>query len=57
MGTGMVRLELDAEWNSALRGADRWKATIPALPMLHHFGYGLRSTQGNPPNRLGTFRV
>jgi hypothetical protein len=56
MGTGIVRLELDTEWKSALRGADRWKATIPALPMMHHFGYSLRSTRQNPPSRLGTFR-
>jgi hypothetical protein len=58
MGTGIVRLELDTEWKTALRGADRWKATIPALPMLHHFGYGVRSTrEQHPPNRLGTFRA
>ena len=57
MATGFVRLELDTEWKSALRGADRWKATVPALPMLHHFGYGVRATRELPPNRLGTFRV
>jgi hypothetical protein len=57
MGMGVVRLELDAEWKRALRGADRWKATVPALPMMHHFGYGVRSRPEIPPNRLGTFRV
>jgi hypothetical protein len=57
MANGVVRLELDSEWKSALRGADRWKATVPALPMLHHFGYGVRATREHPPNRLGTFRV
>jgi hypothetical protein len=57
MGSGIVRLELDSEWKQSLRGADRWKATVPALPMLRHFGYGIRKLREEPPNRLGTFRV
>jgi hypothetical protein len=57
MASGSVHLELDTEWKRSLRGADRWKATVPALPMLHHFGYGVRAKQVDQPNRLGTFRV
>jgi hypothetical protein len=57
MENGSVRLTLDTEWKHALRGTDRWKATIPALPMLHHFGYGIRPTRERPLRRLGIFRV
>jgi hypothetical protein len=56
MESGTVRLELDTEWKTALRGPDRWKATIPALPMLHHFGYGVRVTHEESPKRLRSFR-
>jgi len=57
MERGVVRLEADTEWRRELRGADRWKATLPALPMLRHFGYGVRGTRQQPPRRLGSFRV
>jgi hypothetical protein len=57
MSTGAVRLESDGEWKTALGRTDRWKATIPALPMLHHFGYSLRTTREKPPKGLRSFRV
>jgi len=57
MGDGPVRLELDSEWRTGLRGANRWKATIPALPMLHHFGYGMFGKTEHPVKRVGDFRA
>jgi hypothetical protein len=37
--TGLVRLSLDAEWISQMNAAERILATLPALPLLHHYGY------------------
>jgi len=56
MGSGMVKLELDSEWRGALRGFALAKATVPALPMLHHFGYPLRGGTELSARRHQRFR-
>jgi hypothetical protein len=57
MASGTVRLELDSEWRQALRGFQRVKATVPALPMLRHFGYPVRGGSDLPTKQLGRFRA
>jgi hypothetical protein len=41
--TGRVRLHLDVDWEERLPRSDRWKSTLPALPMLSHYRYPVLS--------------
>lgn len=41
---GKVRLELDDEWRQAMRMRDRAEVTALTWPLLHRYGYRLRST-------------
>ena len=38
-GDGAVRLRPDLDWQVELPRADRWKSTLPALPVLGHYRY------------------
>jgi hypothetical protein len=38
---GRVTLEPDVRWVGEMRPRDRLMATLPALPLLHRYGYGL----------------
>lgn len=39
---GQTALALDREWASRMPAGDRWMATLPALPLMRRYGYGLR---------------
>ena len=42
MRNGLVRLDVDRRWESQMSSGDRRLATAAALPLLAHYGYGLR---------------
>ena len=42
MRNGLVRLDADRRWESQMSSADRRLATAAALPLLAHYGYGVR---------------
>jgi Sulfotransferase family len=42
-GSGPVRLRPDLAWQVELPRSDRWKSTLPALPMLGHYRYPIFS--------------
>ena len=39
---GRTSLVVDREWETEMAVGDRWRATFPALPLLSHYGYGVR---------------
>ena len=42
-GSGPVRLRPDLAWKVELPRSDRWKSTLPALPMLGRYRYPIFS--------------
>ncbi|MFZ0251667.1 MAG: sulfotransferase [Acidimicrobiales bacterium] len=44
MELGTVRLEVDHEWETRMDQSLRRRATLPALPLLRHYGYGTGSS-------------
>jgi hypothetical protein len=40
--TGEIRIKPDQEWVSAMPMSSRIRATVPALPLLHRYGYPVR---------------
>jgi hypothetical protein len=53
MRNGAVRLAADVEWETVMTPADRWQATVPALPLMGHYGYPVRRV---PLDRAGVHR-
>jgi hypothetical protein len=46
MVSGAVSIEPDEEWRHAISARDRSITTVLALPLLHHYGFPLRSSAG-----------
>jgi hypothetical protein len=55
--SGPVNLAVDREWEAAMGRADRWKATLPALPMLRHFGYHINNFERGSVPKAGSLRA
>jgi hypothetical protein len=49
MISGAVSITPDDEWRHAISGRDRWVTTALALPLLHRYGFPLRSSERAAP--------
>jgi Sulfotransferase domain len=48
MRNGLVHLDVDRRWESQMSSGDRRLATAAALPLLAHYGYGVRGRPRMP---------
>jgi hypothetical protein len=48
MRNGLVHLDVDRRWESQMSSGDRRLATAAALPLLAHYGYGVRGRSRTP---------
>ncbi len=50
---GPVRLVEDRAWVGSMATSARWLATVPALPLMSHYGYALRAPGRDPADGDG----
>ena len=48
MQTGTMRVQVDREWETEMSGSSLRRATVAALPLLHHYGYDARRPPAAP---------
>jgi hypothetical protein len=48
MRRGTVPLAVDRRWESNMTAIDRWRAVVPALPLMGHYGYAVRRPHPHP---------
>ncbi|MGH9170252.1 MAG: hypothetical protein ACRD0Z_05200 [Acidimicrobiales bacterium] len=55
--SGTVELALDERWRQAMSGRDLGKATLPAVPLLHRYGYPLLPSRTSTDGLAALSRV